>query len=226
MPGSNIGRTFTRLGPHVHHPATVRVSSHRSRRPDSKYWASTAIFIVEDDPQSGGDHVDYHRSICVIASPWVRRAHTSSVHTSFPSLFRTFEKILGIPPMNRYDALATPFWDAFTRDADPTPFTVLPRNIPDIKNTRRRTFLSELSAVMDFSGLDRNPDLGDLLFWHVTGKPRPGARIATMTVEQFRQLRRYQGNDGDEDDEDAAKGRMQALMRAAGVATATTHDDD
>jgi hypothetical protein len=192
----------------------------------SKYWTSTAIFIVEDDPQSGGDHVDYHRSICVIASPFARRAHTSSVHTSFPSLFRTFEKILGIPPMNRYDALATPFWDSFTRQSDPTPFTVWPRTVPDGKNLRHDK-LARLAAEMDFSGLDRNPDLGDLLYWHVTGKPPAGARIGTLSVEQFRQLRRSESRDDDDDGDEQGKRRLQALMRAAGmVVPAGGRDDD
>ncbi|HEY3452211.1 MAG TPA: bifunctional YncE family protein/alkaline phosphatase family protein [Myxococcales bacterium] len=43
----------------------------------SKYWSSTAIFIVEDDSQNGADHVDYHRSIAVVASPWAKRGHVS-----------------------------------------------------------------------------------------------------------------------------------------------------
>jgi hypothetical protein len=182
----------------------------------SRYWPSTAIFIVEDDPQSGGDHVDYHRSICVIASPWVKRAHTSSVNTSFPSLFRTFEKVLGLPPMNRYDALATPFWDAFTRQPDVSPFSARPRNVPDVKNARH-PFLTPLSDAMDFSGLDRNPDLGDLLYWYKKGASPRGSRIGRMTVEQFRQLRRDEGNEDDDGEEEAARPRLLELMQKAGV---------
>ena len=160
----------------------------------SKFWASTAIFVVEDDPQIGADHVDYHRSIHVIASPWAKRSHVSSVHTSFPSLFRTFEKIFGIGPMNRYDALATPFWDSFRTTPDPAPFDALPRQVPDVKNPSP-TRLSELSDAMDWSGPDRNPDLGDLLVWGRFGAPPPGARIAHMTPAQVRALRHDENDD-------------------------------
>ena len=62
----------------------------------SKFWSSTAIFLVEDDSQIGADHVDYHRSICIVMSPWVKHNYVSHVQTSFPSLFRTFEQILGL----------------------------------------------------------------------------------------------------------------------------------
>jgi YVTN family beta-propeller protein len=154
----------------------------------SRFWASTAIFVVEDDPQIGADHIDYHRSINIVASPWAKRAYTSSVHTSFPSLFRTFEKILGIGPMNRYDALATPLWDAFRAEQDMTPFVALPRTIPDTVNAPNSP-LAAISDAMDWSGPDRNPDLGDLLVWGRVGAPPPGARIAHMTASQVRAAR-------------------------------------
>jgi YVTN family beta-propeller protein len=143
----------------------------------SRFWQSTAIFIVEDDPQIGADHVDYHRSICIIASPWAKHGYVSSVHTSFPSLFRTFELILGIPPMNRYDALATPFWDSFARVPDFTPYDHIGRTVPDSLNSESAPG-AEYSQLMDFSGPDRNPELGVVLWWARRGAPPPGSRIA------------------------------------------------
>ncbi|HEY3358990.1 MAG TPA: bifunctional YncE family protein/alkaline phosphatase family protein [Polyangia bacterium] len=145
----------------------------------SRYWDSTAIFIVEDDPQQGADHVEYHRSICVVASPWAKRGHVSPVHTSFPSLFRTFELILGLPPMNRFDALATPLWDAFGPTADFEPYTALPRTVADTRNPAGAPGQA-LSDRMDFSGPDRNPDLGAVLWWARRGAPPPGSRVARM----------------------------------------------
>jgi YVTN family beta-propeller protein len=143
----------------------------------SKYWASTAIFIVEDDPQIGADHVEYHRSICVVASSWAKRGYVSSVHTSYPSLFRTFELILGIPPMNRYDALATPLFDAFASQQDLTPYDVRPNLVGDAVNPANAPS-AWYSAQMDFSGPDRNPDLGALLWWARRGAPPAGSRLA------------------------------------------------
>jgi DNA-binding beta-propeller fold protein YncE len=143
----------------------------------SKFWPTTAIFIVEDDPQIGADHVDYHRSICLVASPWAKRAYTSSVHTSYPSLFRTFELILGIPPMNRYDALATPLFDAFASARDDTPYDVRPNPVGDQLNPENAVG-AWYSQQMDFSGPDRNPDLGALLWWARKGSPPAGSRLA------------------------------------------------
>jgi DNA-binding beta-propeller fold protein YncE len=139
-------------------------------------WESTVVFVVEDDPQQGADHIDAHRSIALVASPWVKRGHTSHVHTSFPSIFRTMELILGLPPMNRYDALATPMWDAFTNTPDMEPFTALPRSVPDGTNPSGARGQEE-SDKMDFSGPDRNPLLGDVIWWHRKGSIRPGSPL-------------------------------------------------
>ncbi len=143
----------------------------------SKWWSSTAIFLVEDDSQIGADHVDYHRSICLVMSPWAKHGYVSHVQTSLPSLFRTFEQILGLPPMNRYDALAPALFDVFTTKPDETPFTVLPRTVPDSDNPPTAVGAS-YSVLMDFRGPDRNSDLADVLWWERTGAPPAGSRIA------------------------------------------------
>jgi YVTN family beta-propeller protein len=151
----------------------------------SKWWSSTAIFLVEDDSQIGADHVDYHRSICLVMSPWAKHGYVSHVHTSLPSLFRTFEQILGLPPMNRYDALAPALYDAFTTTPDEAPFTALPRTVPDATNPANAPGAA-YSVQMDFRGPDRNPDLGDVLFWERTGAPPPGSRIAAQLASHAR----------------------------------------
>lgn len=157
----------------------------------SKYWPKTAVFIVEDDTQQGLDHVDYHRSFCVVASPWVKPGFISQTHTSYPSIFRTIELILGVPPINRYDAMATPMFDIFTMTPDFSPYTALPRTVPDMKNPKN-ALGAEWSSRMDFSGPDRAPMLGDLLWWHRFGAPRPGSLLARKLAA---------GHDLDDDDD-------------------------
>ncbi|HEY3452212.1 MAG TPA: hypothetical protein VGK67_38060 [Myxococcales bacterium] len=115
------------------------------------------------------------------------------MHTSGPSLFRTFEQILGIPPMNRYDALATPLTDAFSSTPDTEPYVVLPRTVPDGVNSGGGAGAG-LSAQMDFSVPDRNPDLGDLLIWKRTGYVRPGSALEQALSGEPFELRK------DEDD--------------------------
>jgi hypothetical protein len=146
----------------------------------SPFWESTVIFILEDDTQNGADHVDYHRSVLLVVSPWAKRGHVSSVHTSFPSIFRTIEHVFGLPPMNRYDALATPLYDAFTGTPDFAPYAALPRRIPRAVNESAsvRPDVAAASEVMDFSGPDRNPRLGEVLAAHFHGTPlRPAADL-------------------------------------------------
>lgn len=146
----------------------------------SKYWNETAVFITQDDSQSGSDHVDYHRSLLVVASPWAKRGHVSHVHLSFPSLFRTFELIFGLPPMSRFDAMAAPLYDAFTMQPEPKPYAYAPRTLPVRFNGGKADWMSRLSAWMDFSGPDRNPDLGALLHYYRLGRVLEGSRIAPM----------------------------------------------
>lgn len=126
----------------------------------SPFWATTAIFITQDDTQIGSDHVDYHRSILVVVSPWAKHGYTTSVMTSFPSLFRTWELILGVPPMNRLDAEATPLWDVFTSTPDMTPFTALPQSVPDMRNDGTPVSARWPVPPPEFATPDAVPELG------------------------------------------------------------------
>jgi YVTN family beta-propeller protein len=79
----------------------------------SRYAADTAIFVVEDDAQDGPDHVDAHRTIALVAGPYVRRGTVDHTLYSTVSLLRTIELILRIPPLTQYDAAAQPLLGAF-----------------------------------------------------------------------------------------------------------------
>ncbi|HEC41401.1 MAG TPA: hypothetical protein ENI20_01055 [Bacteroides sp.] len=95
--------------------AVGRVIEYLSRTP---YWKNMLIVITEDDAQNGVDHIDAHRSILMLVSPWVKRDYVSHVHYSFGSLFKTFWNILGLPYLNQYDAGATDLADFFTTSPD------------------------------------------------------------------------------------------------------------
>jgi hypothetical protein len=100
----------------------------------STYWPHTAVFVLEDDPQGTGDHVEAHRSILTVVSPWVRRGYLSSVHYDIPSVYRTIELILGLPPMGKNDAYAPPIIDIWADGdsvaPDYTPYEALPVDVP------------------------------------------------------------------------------------------------
>src|SRR5208283_2868554 len=88
-----------------------------------------AVFITEDDAQNGHDHVDAHRSVLLVASPYARRG-VSHAHTSMLSILKTVEEILGLPPLNQYDAAASDLADSFTDVQDVSPYVALP---PDMQ---------------------------------------------------------------------------------------------
>lgn len=103
---------------------------------NSKYWGSTAIFIDEDDPQPGFDHIDQERSFVLVVSPYAKHGYISFAHYGFPSILRTVEMILGqstgktIQPMTEFDATALPMYDMFQATPDMTPFAALPATWP------------------------------------------------------------------------------------------------
>jgi len=96
----------------------------------SKFWNETCIFVTEDDPQAGLDHVDGHRTVGLVISPYTKRGNVISTYYSQINMVRTMENIMGIPPMNQFDLAAEPMEDCFHTTPDFTPYKALPSNIP------------------------------------------------------------------------------------------------
>lgn len=96
----------------------------------SKDWASSAIFVLEDDPQDGVDHVDGHRSTLQVISPYSKKNAVNSTFYTQLNVVKTIEQILGIAPMNQMDRAAEPMFDAFVNTPDLRPYTTQPNQIP------------------------------------------------------------------------------------------------
>lgn len=90
------------------------------------YWKHMAIFVTEDDAGGEPDHVDSQRSVLLLISPWARHGYVSHRHTTIVSMHRTLYEILGLPPLNMFDALANDFSDGFTTSPDFRPYTCRP----------------------------------------------------------------------------------------------------
>ena len=120
----------------------------------SRYWKSTAIFILEDDAQNGPDHVSDQRSTFYIASPYARGG-VQHGHYSTVSFVRTIELLLGIQPLSVYDATARPLYDAFaTQAANTAPFTALAPSIHLNETNKKTAYGAAISARLDFSHPD------------------------------------------------------------------------
>ncbi len=134
----------------------------------SKFWKEMAIFVIEDDTQNGPDHVDAHRTIGYVLSPYVKRGFKDSTLYTTASMIRTMELILGLPPLTQYDAGATPMHNCFQRDPVVVAYNVLTPQVDlQEKNTKKSAFWQE-SSKMDFTQYDRAPeDQLNRILWFV-----------------------------------------------------------
>ncbi len=104
----------------------------------SRFWPQMAIFVNEDDPQDGWDHVDGHRSLCLVASPWAKRGALVSRFYDQTSVLRTIERILGLPSLTQRDAGSPVMSECFTRASDLRPYAALQNRIPlDERNPKK-----------------------------------------------------------------------------------------
>ncbi|MBI3875527.1 MAG: bifunctional YncE family protein/alkaline phosphatase family protein [Verrucomicrobia bacterium] len=134
----------------------------------SRFWPEMAIFVIEDDAQNGPDHVDAHRTVGLVISPYVKRHFVDSTLYTTASMIRTMELILGLPPLTQYDAGATPMFNSFTKSAKLAPYNAITPEIDLVaKNTAKSPFAKE-SARMNFKEYDRAPeDQLNRILWHV-----------------------------------------------------------
>jgi DNA-binding beta-propeller fold protein YncE len=140
----------------------------------SRFWPSTAIFVLEDDAQNGPDHVDSHRSPAFIISPFTRGRGIDSTFYNTVSALHTMEHILGLNPMTMHDAAARTMYSAFLNRPDPRPFTAeKPRLNPDERNPAG-TALAARSASFDFEEADRiDDDQMNEILWRAIRKSEP-----------------------------------------------------
>jgi YVTN family beta-propeller protein len=157
----------------------------------SRFWPKMAIFVIEDDPQNGWDHVSGYRTTCYVASPYAKREVTVSTRYNTTSVLRTIGQILGMKPMNQFDASATPMFDCFTNVADLRPFTALPATVPlDRMNGDPKATLDPVleagaiaSAAMNFDEIDRAPENAlNRVLWHAMKGPNAAYPEWAVTV--------------------------------------------
>jgi len=141
----------------------------------SKYWKETAIFVIEDDAQNGPDHVDAHRTVGLVISPYSKRHCVDSTQYSTVSMIRTMELVLGLPPLSQYDAAARPMYASFTEQADLTPYTHEQARIDLEEKNTTKSYGANRSSRMDFSEYDRVDDfeLNEILWRSIKGVDAP-----------------------------------------------------
>jgi hypothetical protein len=151
----------------------------------SRFWPDTVILVTEDDPQDGLDHIDGHRTVGLVISPYSRRSKVISTNYNQISMLRTIEMILGLPHMNQMDLVANPMSDCFQDKPDLKPYTARANAIPlDEMNPPLKSlgpqqrYWAEKSMAMDFEDVDRaDEDTFNRILWHAVkgyDVPYPG----------------------------------------------------
>jgi hypothetical protein len=153
----------------------------------SKYWASTAIFVVEDDSQAGPDHVDAHRMTAEVISPYTQHGKVDSTFYSTASVLRTIELLSGIAPMTQFDASAIPMFSAFSGGPNLAPYSVIkpPQSILTQVNPPNAPLAAQM-ATQDFSHEDQVPEqLLNTAIWQSvkgSGSPLPAPQHNVFAV--------------------------------------------
>lgn len=149
----------------------------------SPQWKDTCIFVIEDDAQAGPDHVDGHRTVFMAISPYVKRKHVDSTMYTTLHMLRSIEMMLGLPPMNKFDAFAYPLTDCFMETPDLSSYEAAPNNIPldernPVPKTKEQKYWAERSESLDWSLMDRaDPYWLNRIVWYSLHKgavPYPG----------------------------------------------------
>ena len=151
----------------------------------SSFWRQTCIFVIEDDPQAGWDHVSGYRTTAYLVSPYTKRGAVVSTQYNQTSVLRTMELMLGLPPMNQMDATATPMTDCFTSEPDFTPYAAVTNNVPLNQMNPQPGSISDrilrkdayVSARLPLEKADQCPeDTLNRILWHAmkgTKEPYP-----------------------------------------------------
>jgi YVTN family beta-propeller protein len=150
----------------------------------SKFWKSTAIFVLEDDAQNGPDHIDSHRSPAFVISPYTHTGAVDGTMYNTTSMLRTIELILGLRPMTQFDAAARPMFNAFSAEAVMTNYNAEKPRISLEERNPAASPSAARSREMDFSDADRADDdeLNDIL-WRAIRHSEPPPPVRSFFVK-------------------------------------------
>ena len=130
----------------------------------SKYWKDTAIVVTEDDAQNGPDHVDAHRTVALVISPYTQAGAVDSTHYDTSSMVATIEDLLGLPPMSITDARVARMWGAWQKKANLRPYdarqpSVVPFGEPGATKNPSTAPMAAASAKWNFHDADATPEI-------------------------------------------------------------------
>jgi YVTN family beta-propeller protein len=133
----------------------------------SPAWNSSLILVVEDDSQDGADHVDAHRIPALAISPYTRRGAVVHTRYDFLSVIRTLEIAVGMKPLNLFDSVAVPMYNAFSPEpSNAEPYSVIPPNVNLTERNPPNAAAAKLSRGLPLNTPDLVPQrVLDKILW-------------------------------------------------------------
>lgn len=125
----------------------------------TKYWKDMLVIVTEDDPQGGVDHIDAHRSILMMAGPYVKKGYVSHTHANFGSILKTIYNILGVPYVNQYDATGSLLSDFFTNKPDFSKYD-FEKNDPRVFDVNKA--MKKYNRQIDWRKIEQGPKMDDV----------------------------------------------------------------
>jgi len=125
----------------------------------TKYWKNMLVIITEDDPQGGVDHIDAHRSILMMAGPYVKKGYLSKTHANFGAILKTIYNISGVPYVNQYDVTSSLLQDFFTDQPDYTPYTL---EMHDTRIFDVNKAMKKYKTTIDWNKILKGPEMDKL----------------------------------------------------------------
>jgi hypothetical protein len=123
------------------------------------YWKNMLVIVTEDDPQGGVDHIDAHRSVLMLAGPYVKRDYVSHTHANFGSILRVIYTLLGIPPVNHYDQTASVLDDFFTEKPNFKPYQFV---FPDKRIFDADKTMIKYNRTIDWRKIKKTVEMDDV----------------------------------------------------------------
>jgi DNA-binding beta-propeller fold protein YncE len=122
----------------------------------TKYWKNMLVIITEDDPQGGVDHIDAHRSVLMMAGPYVKKEYVSHTHANFGSILKTIYNILNVPYVNQFDVTGSLLQDFFTAKPDYTPYTL---ELHDSRVFNAELAMKKYNKTIDWRKIEQGPPI-------------------------------------------------------------------
>ena len=125
----------------------------------TKYWKDMLVIITEDDPQGGVDHIDAHRSVLMMAGPYVKHGYVSHTHANFGAILKTIYNILNVPYVNHFDLTGSLLQDFFTDKPDFTPYTL---ELHDNRIYDAELSMKKYHKTIDWRKIEQGPEMDNV----------------------------------------------------------------